>query len=287
MDVRAWTVCIVEPNKFERQIIMDLLRNAGVEKVKAYDDALAALDVLEVYNANVVITSFELGDMDAAMWTKAFRRNKKLANRKAAVFVTSAAFSLNMAEQCRHAGANALIGKPLSAKVLLATINKVLSKPREFIDAEGYVGPCRRAGIVTAGAPRKRRTADAAPVAAEAPTLTQTLEQAVAVLSSAAAALVGHSGGLDKCEPALRQVQAYAVNAGDGPLMRACAAFALQLSATRTQRAEVWRPAVEFCAHGVAQLAALPATAENAELRDGLAERVRGAVAKAATLRAA
>ena len=46
--------------------------------------------------------------------------------------LSSGAFSLAMAEQCRHAGANALIGKPISAKVLLATITKVLSKPREF-----------------------------------------------------------------------------------------------------------------------------------------------------------
>lgn len=282
MDFKAWTVCIVEPNKFERQIIIDLLRNAGVDKVKAYDDAHAALDVLEVYNANVVIASFELGDMDGATWTKQFRRNHKLANRKAAVFVTSAAFSLNMAEQCRHAGANALIGKPLSAKVLLATITKVLTKPREFIDAEGYVGPCRRAGIVTAGAPRKRRRVDA-----EAPAgATNTLSLAVEGLAAAAAAAARSSTG-EVCETPLRQVQAYAVNAGDGPLMRACAAFSLQISATRTQLAEVWRPAIEGCAQGVAELASLPVSAETAARREAIAERVRQTVAKAAALRAA
>ena len=53
--------------------------------------------------------------------------------RQAAVFLTSRAFSRSLAEDCRHAGANALIGKPISAKVLTATISKVLSKPREFI----------------------------------------------------------------------------------------------------------------------------------------------------------
>ncbi|MBX3510902.1 MAG: response regulator, partial [Hyphomonadaceae bacterium] len=161
MNSKAWTVCLLEPNKFERQIILDLLRNAGCEKIRVCADASEAQETLELYNANVVIAAFELGATDGAAWTRAFRRNHNLANRKAAIFITSGAFSRTMAEQCRHAGANALIGKPISGKVLTATVTKVLANPRPFIDAEGYVGPCRRAGIVTAGAPKKRRKVDA------------------------------------------------------------------------------------------------------------------------------
>jgi CheY-like chemotaxis protein len=281
MNPSAWTVCIIEPNKFERQIIVDLLRNAGVDKFKAVADGEAGLDLLELYNANIVVTSFELPGMDGAAWTRAFRRNRKLANRKAAVFITSGAFSLAMAEQCRHAGANALIGKPLSAKVLTATINKVLSSPRPFIDAEGYVGPCRRAGIVTAGAPKKRRKADAEPAAGE----TQTLAHIVGALMSATAAFAADTGKGDACEAALRQVQAYAVNAGDGPLMRACAAFTLQIKASRTARHEAARAALQACAQGVTELASIE-TGEG-DRRDAVAERVREAVAKAALQRAA
>jgi CheY-like chemotaxis protein len=284
MNASTWTVCVIEPNKFERQIIIvDLLRNAGVDKIKAVGDGEAALELLESYNANVIITAFELPSANAADWTRAFRRNKKLANRKAAVFITSGAFSLAMAEQCRHAGANALIGKPLSAKVLIATINKVLAKPRPFIDGEGYVGPCRRAGIVTAGAPKKRREADATQVSKSGET--QTLASAVSALSTAAGAFVADAAKADACEAALRHVQAYAVNAGDGPLMRACAAFTLQIKAFRTVRTEIARAALKACTQGVVELAALD-PGQN-ERRDALAERVREAVAKAALQRAA
>jgi CheY-like chemotaxis protein len=281
MNPSAWTVCVIEPNKFERQIIVDLLRNAGVDKFKAVGDGEEGADLLRLYNANVVITSFELPDTDGGAWTRAFRRNKKLANRKAAIFVTSGAFSLAMAEQCRHAGANALIGKPLSAKVLTATINKVLSNPREFIDAEGYVGPCRRAGIVTAGAPKKRRAVDAKAAPAE----TQTLAHIVGALTSATAAFVADAKKVDPCEAALRHVQAYAVNAGDGPLMRACAAYALQIKAFRVARTDPGRVALQACVQGVNELAAI-GLSEGAR-RDAVAERAREAVAKAALQRAA
>jgi DNA-binding response OmpR family regulator len=163
MDVRTWTVCVVEPNRFEAQLIGDLLRHAGVQKRKVYGDADSAMAALELYEANVVIVSYELGETDAAGWIRAFRRNERLADRKAAIFVTSSAFSRSMAEQCRRAGANALIGKPLSGKVLTATISKVLSRPRPFVEGDDYVGPCRRAGIVTAGPAKKRRRADHEP----------------------------------------------------------------------------------------------------------------------------
>lgn len=275
-----WTVLVVEPNKYEGQIILDLLRNAGVEKVRVVTDQAAAVDLLEVYNANVVIASFEMGPMDGAAWTRAYRRNQRLPGRKQAIFITSGAFSLSMAEECRHAGANALIGKPISAKVLTATITKVLGKPREFIDAQGYVGPCRRAGIVTAGAPRKRRKVD--------DTVTvdpKTLQTVVDGLVTAAAAYAVDVNKLEGCEVALRHVQAYAVNAGDGPLMRACAAFALQLSSAKGLRPEAVRASLEVCVNGVVKLVSLGA--DQTARREEIAEGVRQAVGKASMQRAA
>lgn len=282
MDVRNWTVLVVEPNKYEGQIILDLLRNAGVDKVKFVTDQAAAVDLLEVYNANVVIASFEMAPLDGAAWTRAYRRNHKLPGRKQAIFVTSGAFSLAMAEQCRHAGANALIGKPISAKVLTATISKVLSKPREFIDAQGYVGPCRRAGIVTAGAPKKRRKIDESEGGTPDP---KTLQTIVEALVAAAAAYALDTNKLEGCEQALRQVQAYAVNSGDGPLMRACAAFALQLSSAKGLRPEAVRASLEVCVNGVVKLVSLGA--DQASRREEIAEGVRQAVGKASMQRAA
>jgi DNA-binding response OmpR family regulator len=253
MDVRSWSVCVIEANKFEGQLILDILRNAGVEKVKVFTDSEAAMDALEVTNANIIIGCLEATPLEGVAWTRAFRRNAKVMNRKAAVFLTSRAFSRSIAEDCRHGGANALIGKPLSAKVLLATINKVLGAPRQFIDAAGYVGPCRRAGIVTAGAPKKRRKADESAAAAdEAATLAQAFTSLTAALTQMASGL----GGAAQCEAALRRVQAYAVNANDKPLMSVCGTLAQQLT-MHDLRSDAGKAALNVCAAGIGQLAEL------------------------------
>mgnify|MGYP002624006888 CR=1 FL=1 len=278
MDVRHWVVCVIEPNKFERQIILDLLRNAGVSNVCVLSSAEEANEALKSFRANIVITSYELPEQNGALWTRGFRRERKFANRKAAVFITSAAFSRLMAEECRHAGANALIGKPLSAKVLIATIRKVLAAPREFIEAENYVGPCRRAGIVTAGAPKRRRKADAGQ-AANAPSL----QQAVSMLARTASVYMLDHAQIKPCEAALRFVQGYAVNAGDGPLMRACAAFG-QLLGTQNLAGERLRVALEACVEGVVRLSS--GTLKPAE-REALAARLGEVVSRVLAPRAA
>lgn len=281
MQPRDWIVCLIEPNKFEAQIIIDLLRGAGVEKIKWVNDSAEGLATLDLYAANVIILSAESTPIEGVAWTKSFRRSADVVNRKAAVFVTSRAFSRALAEDCRHGGANALIGKPVSAKILNATIKKVLENPRPFIDAQNYVGPCRRAGIVTAGEPKRRRQADSA---SAAPPQGPTLQAAIASLSRAVGELYEAQGKPEACEVALRAVQGYAVNAGDGPLMRACAAFGLQMNAKHVP-AEAARAALETCIAGMKELAAT--SVEDGPARDAIAERVREAVAKAATRRAA
>ncbi|HVY83613.1 MAG TPA: hypothetical protein VG943_00645 [Caulobacterales bacterium] len=280
MHIRDWTICLIEPNKFEAQIIVDLLRNAGVEKIKHFTDSEDAMLALELYPANIIVAALESQPLGGVAWTRAFRRNHQMANRKAAVFLTSRAFSRAIAEDCRHGGANALIGKPISGATLTATIKKVLANPRPFIDAAGYVGPCRRAGIVTAGAPKRRRKADQAAKAPEA----TSLAASVLTLSNAVSQHITGRGKIDACEAALKQVQAYAVNVGDGPLMRACAAFALQLSA-KGLRPDAANAALAACMAGVSKLVEIAVS--DTERRDVIAEEVRQAVAKASVQKAA
>jgi CheY-like chemotaxis protein len=278
MHVRDWVICLIEPNKFEAQIMVDVLRGAGADKVKVFTDSAEAMATLEIYPANIIVAAVESLPMDGVAWTRALRRNQQVKNRKASVFLTSHAFSRSLAEDCRHAGANALIGKPISAKILTATIAKVLNHPRPFIDAANYVGPCRRAGIVTAGEPKRRRKVDSEAAAPQA-----TLEVALVNLAQAAEhMLAGKGAGL--CEAALKQVQGYAVSSSDGPMMRACAALTLQMQ-TQNVRPEIAREAVEACVAGMKALAALD-IAQTGE-RDAIAESVRQAVAKAAARRAA
>lgn len=277
MDIKDWTVALVEPNRFEAQIQTDLLKAAGVTRIRWFRDSAEAMAALELYPANIIIFEFANTPHDGEAWTKALRRNRRVHNRKASVFIVSHAVSRQQMEICRHAGANAIIGKPLSGSTLLATIKKVLGAPRPFIDAEGYVGPCRRAGIVTAGntpgsaGAKKRRQSDmvAAP----------SLPAAVAALASATGDFVrGRAARVDACEATLRLVQEIAAETNEAALAAATASLAAHLAKPPPHEA-AFKAELASLMDDVAQVAAKAIEASGA--RDALAESVRRAEARA------
>lgn len=159
MDVREWRPAVIASAKFEAQIIFDLLRNAAVADVLTFSDVAYALEGLRGARANMVFMS--LANETAALeWVRSLRRAVDHSLRKAPVLIISSQLTAAQAERFRHAGANAIIAKPVSTATLTGVVKKVLAKPRPFIESAVYVGPCRRAGIVTAGPDKRRRQAD-------------------------------------------------------------------------------------------------------------------------------
>ncbi len=263
MQPREWTICIIEPNKLDAQIMADMLRNAGVERIKTFSDSAAALEAMEFFAPHVIIAAYDAAPLGGVAWTKAFRRTHVAMNRKAPIFVTARALSKAVAEDCRHGGANAVIVKPLSSQSLIGTIKKVLSAPREFIDAAGYVGPCRRAGIVMADSPPKRRRGSDQPkdTLSAAHDLKRAVEDYVARKTDV--------------RPSVTALKVLCSSEQDAAMARACAAFGALLSAN-TQAA---RDVLIACLAGILALADPAQT--DAQKRDAIAERVHQAAAKA------
>ncbi|NWG54965.1 MAG: hypothetical protein HXY28_14735 [Hydrogenophilaceae bacterium] len=160
MDATHWSVAIITPHRYDAQLIADLLRNANVPRPRIFADGEAALAYAAQTAVDVLITALDAKPNDGLAWVMALRRSRASRSRQAAVFLLTRTLTPSVAEACRRAGANAVIGLPVSGSTLMGTITKVLAKPRPFVEADGYVGPCRRAGIVTAGAGSRRRRTD-------------------------------------------------------------------------------------------------------------------------------
>jgi AmiR/NasT family two-component response regulator len=159
--LEKWSVLIINPNRFEATVQSDVLRAAGVRNIRYRMNCQVVLQEAAGVDANIILMAAASEPICAVDWIPRFRRIAECPARKAAIFVTAPGLTASVVEACRIAGANAAIGLPLSTASLLNTITKVLAKPRPFVDCEAYVGPCRRAGIVTAGAGARRRKSDA------------------------------------------------------------------------------------------------------------------------------
>ena len=159
MEVRDWKPAILACNKFEGQLLAGLLRNAGAPESFMLNDTASAIEALRFRRVNMVFVAVAAEDV-ALDWVRSLRRSVGVPVRQGPVLIVSNRLTAAQAERFRHAGASAIVGKPISATVLVTVAKKVLTKPRPFIEGENYVGPCRRAGIVTAGMEKRRRQSD-------------------------------------------------------------------------------------------------------------------------------
>lgn len=162
MPPHRWSVLLAMANKFDAETIQGVLRSVGVTRAVSVRDLDEAYKRADTAALNVIILSEDCAPTPALDWVKMMRRDTRHQAREAAIFVTSRTLTLSKVEACRRAGANAMIGLPITSNSLINTITKVLARPRPFIETEIYTGPCRRAGIVTAGTGARRRRSDAA-----------------------------------------------------------------------------------------------------------------------------
>lgn len=151
---------ILDPNKYQAQLLSQALQAAGVGSVKIYATAAEARDALDLLGPCVVFVDADLPDGDGVSFARAFRRSLTARNRKAPLVLTAQGASTLTVSQASDAGANALLVKPIAPAQAIGAVKRMLENPRAFIDAPSYVGPCRRYGVAPAPQPCPRRRAE-------------------------------------------------------------------------------------------------------------------------------
>ena len=122
-----------------------------------YDDALKLLSA-ERYD--LVMLDLELPDgSNAAELTRALRHDRLAASRKAWVLVHAEEVAEGELRTIKNSGVSSLILGPVSLGAITERLRMMHVDRREFVDANGYVGPDRRVRSIhfPSGADRRDR----------------------------------------------------------------------------------------------------------------------------------
>ena len=160
MQLSQYSVTVVTANRFEAKLLGDVLRTAGGTRVRTIVDSDEALHLLARDASSIVLIDLDAQPTSGLEFVRALRRNRTSRSRRALVFLLARKLTASVVEACRLSGANAVIGMPVSNTTILSTIRKVVANPRPFVEEDGYIGPCRRAGIISAGRGSSRRRTD-------------------------------------------------------------------------------------------------------------------------------
>jgi len=117
-------ILVVEDQQDNRQILRDLLSNAGYETAEV-EDGEAALEAVKALLPDLIIMDIQLPLMDGYEATRRIKADPA-TRRIPIIAVTSYALSQDEA-QARAAGCDAYIPKPFSPRQLLATVKQFLS----------------------------------------------------------------------------------------------------------------------------------------------------------------
>lgn len=103
-----------------------------------------AMAVCEEADLDLIVCDGSLKDGEAYDFVAALRRSDLDPNRFTPVVVVAGHTPLDQVEKARDCGANFVVAKPITPKILLERVVWVAQETRPFVELDTYVGPDRR-----------------------------------------------------------------------------------------------------------------------------------------------
>lgn len=175
-------VLIVDPNPHAARLLVETMKGMGAKDVLAETTEAGALKAAAALEPGIILTERTGPGLDGESLSKRIRRSDMGCRRAPIVMVTGEATAAAIIG-ARDSGVHEFLRKPYTNADVLKRIEAVASKPRDWIEAVGYVGPDRRRFNSAEYKGPSKRKSDRAASGAEA--LLQAKDQAMRILAAA------------------------------------------------------------------------------------------------------
>jgi CheY-like chemotaxis protein len=122
------------------ELLVRVLHGFGVRHPHRCLDAETAMQVCRETDLDMIICDGSLPDGEAYDFIANLRR----PNRFVPVMVIQGHTPIDQIHKARDCGANFVVAKPITPRLLLERILWIAQEQRSFIELDGYVGPDRR-----------------------------------------------------------------------------------------------------------------------------------------------
>ena len=119
-------VLVVDDQRTSRMLINDALDQIGIRQISFAADGEEALKVMMTSPSHVIISDFNMPKLDGLQLLKAIRAFP--ATKKVPFFILTGRGDRELVQKAAGLGANNFLIKPLTAPVLLKTLETVLGK---------------------------------------------------------------------------------------------------------------------------------------------------------------
>lgn len=138
------TVLIVEDDEALLEPLKHMVRDFGVLSVLTAHDGEDGISQLRDTPVDMVISDCRLTPGNGLEFVRRLRHGEGGADPATPIIMLAADDERSRVEAAHDIGVNGFIDKPVSPSSLYSQMLSVTTKPRDFINIEGYIGPDRR-----------------------------------------------------------------------------------------------------------------------------------------------
>ncbi len=136
-------VLIVDPNPHAARLLTDIMKSLGARDIVVQSDEKRALEAAAELEPGIVFTERTGEGLDGESLARALRRSDMDCRRAPIIMITAEATARTILG-ARDSGVHEFLRKPFTSADLFKRVENVALKPRDWVEAVGYVGPDRR-----------------------------------------------------------------------------------------------------------------------------------------------
>lgn len=137
-------VVVVDDSRCMRDLLSLVLRDLGVGRTRAHGDAVSALQEMRRAPPDLVVTDWVMAPLDGLDLVRTLRAAPDPMLRRVPVLMVTAHTEQWRINAARDAGVTEFLAKPISVRLLAERLAAIVERPRPFVRAARYTGPCRR-----------------------------------------------------------------------------------------------------------------------------------------------
>lgn len=144
MNLSKASALVIDDNPQALELICSVLTGFGMREIARCESAAEAMELCKRQTFDLILTDGQMPGMDGYDFVRWLRREAGEQARLTPAVVITAHTRRTHVERARDCGANFIVAKPISPKVILERIFWVAQSSRMFVETDTYIGPDRR-----------------------------------------------------------------------------------------------------------------------------------------------
>ena len=144
VDLSRVHVLVLDDNQNFVSIMKSILRGFGVRHIYDERDASQAMELIEHHSIDIAFVDLKMPIFSGLEFAKLVRNAENTSNRQLPIVLVTGNASRSTIADAINAGIEEVLAKPVSPKSVYDRLVRLLQEAYEYVEVDGYFGPCRR-----------------------------------------------------------------------------------------------------------------------------------------------